>query len=55
MRLIAFVYVCCSSESEGESRAVGAGKERMGVTVLEDCVIKAHKTASLPGSRKVCC
>lgn len=31
------------------------GEERMGVKVLEDCVIKAHKTASLAGSRKVCC
>lgn len=25
------------------------------VKVLEDCVIKAHKTASLTSSRKVCC
>lgn len=55
MCLIALVYAFCSLEPEGESRAVGAGEERMGVKVLEDCVIKAHKTASLRGSRKVCC
>lgn len=32
------------------------GDEKMGLMVLEGCVIKkTHKTASLTGSRKVCC
>lgn len=52
---LCYYYFFFFFESEGEWRAAGCVEGEDGVMVLEDCVIKAHKTASLASSRKVCC